>query len=138
VPRRMEPIKEALEVARRGMLDSKASTAVRIRFLDRFCVLNKIYSVSFDDKDSDNGGIKPEDIVIPSLERVKETLAEHASKQKQPEVETSPEIEAMDKAIVQMARPPAASEQKPMYAGYNDLQLMRGEHLLGPKVDDWK
>lgn len=144
MPRRKSALSEAIDAARAGMLDSKSSAAVRLRYFDRYCVLNKLLTVDLEE--SDRSGQKPEDIKTPSqLEEINDILARYDATTKS-KAESAPDaatpdakLTEFDDELERMLLQPkvvSASEQGPIYKGYSDLDLMRNKHVTHPKSTD--
>ena len=64
MPRKQENIVFAMNIAASIARDRKCPHATRIRALDRFCVLAKLYDIKMQDNDPRNDGRKPEELPV--------------------------------------------------------------------------
>lgn len=79
LPRKLENLEFAKNIARSIAHDRKVPPATRIRALDRFCVLCKFYDLKMEDQSPRDDGKKPEEMPIKTdLDRqVEEMLKRH-------------------------------------------------------------
>jgi len=64
MPRKLENLEFAKNIARSIAHDRKVAAPTRIRALDRFCVLCKFYDLKMEDQSPRNSGKKPEEIPL--------------------------------------------------------------------------
>ena len=64
MPRKLENLEFAKNIARSIAHDRKVPPATRIRALDRFCVLCKFYDLKMEDQDPRSNGKRPEELPI--------------------------------------------------------------------------
>ena len=64
MPRKLENLEFAKNIARSIAGDKKIAGPTRLRALDRFCVLCKFYDLKMEDQDPRNDGKKPEEMPI--------------------------------------------------------------------------
>ncbi len=79
LPRKLENLEFAKNIARSIAHDRKVPPASRIRALDRFCMLCKFYDLKMEDQSPRDDGKKPEEMPIKTdLDRqVEEMLKRH-------------------------------------------------------------
>lgn len=146
MPKQKKPINIAIETAQREMLDNDNPPALRLRWYDRYAVLQKLLDIKLEGQSA--GRPKdtevPVDLTVPASPETPEAPVEGVPTPEAPWDAMNEFLDATPEKSLEKAREVEAARKRHLETSrpqFDDLALMRNEHVGVPATkskDDWQ